>query len=115
MAADDNKHEDSEKGLDPKTLFGDTFKKVFSAGISAAFMTEESIRNYLGDLKLPKDLLNLILQGASKSKDEITNRVTKEVLSLLSKVDWAKEAARFAENHKFKISAEIEIAKKPEK
>jgi hypothetical protein len=91
---------------------GDTVKKLFSAGVSAAFMTEESLRAYLSDSKLPKDLLNLILQGATKSKDEITLRVSKEISAMLAKIDYAKEVAKFAETHKFKITAEIEILKK---
>jgi hypothetical protein len=96
-------------------LLGEAAKKLFSAGVSAAFMTEENIRSYLGELKLPKEMLNLIITGASKSKDEITTRVSKEIVSLVEKVDWAKEAAKFAESHKFKITAEFEVLKKEHK
>jgi hypothetical protein len=110
-----NKNEDSEffdvlNG--GKSKLGDTIKKVFTAGISTAFMTEEGIKNYLSDLKLPKDILNVVLQNASKSKDEVTNRVTKEIINLVSKIDFVKEASRFMEDHKFRVVAEIEILKK---
>ena len=112
--------DESKKDKDPKeditdlakSLLGDTVKKVFSAGVSAAFMTEESLRQYLGDIKLPKEVLGVIIQSASKSKDEITNRVSKEIIGIVSKIDWVNEFSKFAENHKFKISAEIEIQKK---
>jgi hypothetical protein len=57
----------------------------------------------------------VILAGASKSKDEITQRVSKEVISMIQKIDMAKEVSRFAETHKFKITAEIEIQKKDPK
>jgi hypothetical protein len=93
-------------------LLGETLKKVFTAGVSAAFMTEESVRSYLAELKLPKEILGLLLQQANRSKDEITQRVSKEIVSMVQKVDFAKEVARFAETHKFKITAEIEISKK---
>lgn len=93
-------------------ILGEAAKKLFSAGVSAAFMTEENIRSYLAEVKLPKEMLNLIIQGASKSKDEITARVSKEVVALIEKVDWANEASKFVENHKFKISAEFEVLKK---
>ncbi len=95
-----------------KNLLGETLKKVFATGVSAAFMTEENIRSYLGELKLPKEVLNLLIQSASKSKDEITQRVSKEVVQIFQKIDWVKEFSKFAENHKFKITAEIEISKK---
>lgn len=93
-------------------LLGETLKKVFTAGVSAAFMTEESVRAYLAELKLPKEVLNLLLQQANRSKEEITQRVSKEIVGIIEKIDFVKEASRFAETHRFKITAEIEIEKK---
>lgn len=108
----ENDSSDKKNDLDPKGLLGETLKKVFTTGVSAAFMTEESIRNYLQEIKLPKEILNILLQSANKSKDEITNRVTKEITQIFNKIDWVSELAKFAETHKFKISAEIDIVKK---
>lgn len=112
--ADDQDNDSGSSGSDSKssTIIGETVKKLFTAGVSAAFMTEESVRSYLAELKLPKEILNVVVQGASKSKDEITNRVSKEVIGILQKIDVVKEFSRFAETHKFKITAEIEIQKK---
>ncbi|MES3036456.1 MAG: hypothetical protein V4736_00995 [Bdellovibrionota bacterium] len=111
MAAD-SKKESSEDRDETRAGLGEALKKVFTMGTTAAFLTEETIRSYLGDLKLPKEVIQTILQGASKSKDEITQRVTKEIVTIISKVDWAKEIQKFAETNKFRISAEIEIIKK---
>jgi hypothetical protein len=110
--ADDERDEKKSEDSKSSTLIGEAVKKLFTAGVTAAFMTEESIRGYLADLKLPKEILNVIIQGASKSKDELTGRVGKEVISMIQKIDFIKEASRFAETHKFKITAEIEIQKK---
>lgn len=113
MASDDShKKDEKDQPGDLKGLLGDTVKKVFTAGVSAAFMTEESLRAYVSELKLPKEALNLLLQGANKSKDEITQRVTKEIVGIIQKIDFVKEASKFAETHKFKITAEIDIVKK---
>ncbi|MEN0059046.1 MAG: hypothetical protein AAGB31_09440 [Bdellovibrio sp.] len=113
MASDSSsKKDEKENPADLKGLLGDTVKKVFTAGVSAAFMTEESLRSYVSELKLPKEALNLLIQSASKSKEEIQNRVTKEILSIIEKIDFVKEASKFAETHKFKITAEIDIVKK---
>ncbi len=87
-------------------------KRLVTAGIGAAFMTEESIRGYLQDLKLPKEALNLVLQSAAKTKDELANRIGNETIKMISKIDFVKEASRFVEEHKFKISAEVEVIKK---
>ena len=103
---------DSKSEKEDKAGIGDTLKKVFSVGVSAAFMTEEGIRKYLSDMKLPKEILEALLAGASKSKEELTNRVAKEINGIMSKIDWVQELSRFAETHKFKIKAEIEVEKK---
>jgi hypothetical protein len=87
-------------------------RKVISAGIGAAFMTEESIRAYLGELKLPKDVVGLFLQGAQKSKDELMDRVGNEVIKIIHKIDFVNEASRFVEEHKFRVTAEIDVIKK---
>ncbi len=112
--ADDSKprRSDRDKDKDDRAGLSDTLRKVFSAGVSAAFMTEEGIRKYVADLKLPKELLEALLSGANKSKEELTNRVAKEINGIISKIDWVQELSKFAESHKFKIKAEIEIEKK---
>lgn len=107
MAKDDPK-DDSKS--EPKLT--ESLKKVFTAGVSAAFMTEENLRAYLQDLKLPKEILAVLMQGAAKTKDEIAVRVTNEMLAMIKKIDFVKEFSKFAEDHKFKISAEVEIVKK---
>lgn len=100
---------DEEKN-DPK--WSEVIKRVFAAGVSGAMLSEEAIRTYLQEVKLPKDILNLVIQGAAKSKDEVAGRVSKEIIGLLNKVDFVKEVSRFAEEHKFKITAEIEVTRK---
>lgn len=100
--------DDGQKGFD-------IFKKLISAGIGAAFMTEENVRNYLGELKLPKDVIGLLLQGAQKSKDELMNRVGNEVIKIIQRIDFVTEASRFVEEHKFRITAEIDVVRKEPK
>lgn len=102
----------SENNPNDSKGFSEALKKIFTVGASAAFLTEESIKSYLGDLKIPKEILNTILSAAGKGKDEIVGVVSKEISGLISKVDWVKELSKFAEEHKFKISAEIEVISK---
>lgn len=105
-----NKHPESDEDNIPK--WGEVLKRVMSVGLGAAFMTEESVRNALGGLNLPKEVLTSVLQGANRSKEELLNRVGTEIIKLISKIDFVKEASRFVEEHKFRINAEIEIVKK---
>jgi len=102
-----------DDNFDPKAPgIGDAIKKVFAVGMSAAFMTEESIRSALGEVKLPKEILKALLDNANRSKDDIIERVSNETVKMIQKIDFVKEASRFVETHKFKISAEIEVDKK---
>ena len=87
-------------------------KKLITAGLGAAFMTEEHIRGYLGDLKLPKDVLSPLVQGAAKSKEEMVNKVSNEVIKIINRIDFVKEASRFVEEHRFRVTAEIDVIKK---
>lgn len=113
MVEDDNTYDDSEAAEASSPLkASEVLKKLITAGIGAAFMTEESIRSYVSELKLPKDALNFLLQGASKSKDELMDRVGNEIVRIVSKIDFVSEASKFVEEHKFKISAEVEVIKK---
>jgi len=107
---DDKKHHDDDDESSPR--WAEIVKRVMSVGLGAAFMTEESIRNTLGDIKLPKEVLTSILQGASRSKEEFLNKIGNETIKLISKIDFVKEASRFVEEHKFHIVADIEVVKK---
>ena len=40
------------------------------------------------------------------------NVVTNEVVNVIKKIDFVKEAARFVEEHKFRVTAEIEVLKR---
>lgn len=100
--------EESEK----KKFIPESVKKILAMGMGAAFLTEETLRSVLGDVKLPGDVVGKLLEGANRSKEEIIERVGDEMVSIIKKIDFVKEASRFVEDHKFKISAEIEVLKK---
>lgn len=107
--------ERDENGEEGRGLFGEALKKVFAAGVGAAFMTEENIRAYLAELKLPKEFLNLLLSQANRSKEELLQRVGKEILQMVNKIDLVSEFSKFAETHRFHIKADIEITRKEPK
>ena len=111
MANDDEENSSPKSGM-TDGIVGDALKKILTTGITAAFMTEEAIRTRVSELKLPKETLNILLSGASKGRDELMNRVSNEVIRVINKIDFVKEASRFVEEHKFKITAEVEVTRK---
>lgn len=100
---------DDEKGGLP-----DLTKKILTLGLGAYFLTEDTVRRYVKDAKLPRDVAKSITQNAAKGKDELYGFVARELGSFLEKMDVQAELHRFVQNHKIKVSAEIEfVNKKP--
>jgi len=80
---------------DPKIT--DAIKKILTAG---------------SPTDISKELLTTVVGQVLKTKDDITLKATNEMISLIQKIDFVKEFSKFAENHKFKVTAEIETMKK---
>lgn len=80
---------------DPKIT--DAIKKILTAG---------------SPTDISKELLTTVVGQVLKTKDDITLKATNEMISLIQKIDFVKEFSKFAENHKFKVTAEVEILKK---
>ncbi len=103
-----NSMNDKKDSKDPKDQvkdqpkdgkLSDTIKKIIGAG-SASDISKEFINTALGQVL--------------KAKEDITLKASHEIITLIQKIDFVKEFSKFAENHKFKISAEIEVIKKDE-
>ena len=105
----------TEGADDRGSIMNEMLKKLFMAGMSAAFLTEETIRTFVGDVKLPKETLNLLIAGAKNSKDEVVNRVGREISVMIQKIDLVSEFSRFMQDHKFKVQMEIEVLPKTKK
>lgn len=85
---------------DPKSdssKLGDTLKKIISSG---------------SPTEISKEIISTVVNQALKAKDDVTLRVTNEMIALVRKIDFVQEFSKFAVNHKFKITAEVEISKK---
>lgn len=98
MANNDKK--DSKNGESSSTTtekLGEAIKKIISSG---------------SPTEISKEIISTVLGQALKAKDDITLKVSNEMIALVHKIDFVKEFSKFAENHKFKVTAEIEILKK---
>ncbi len=99
---------------DLKSQISEAMKKVVLTGVGTVFLTEETIRSYLGEFKLPKELWGGFLENAAKTKKEFLNSFAKETAAILSKVDFATEARKFFEGQKMRVTVEISFDKKEE-
>ncbi len=87
-------------------------KKVLTTGVTAAFMTEESVRALLKDVPLPKDIVSGLLENAKNTKTEFVSGVKNELKMYLDKIDIGKEIDKIVEKYDFQINATISLKKK---
>ncbi len=90
-----------------KSQISEAMKKVVLTGVGTIFLTEETIRNYMSEFKLPKELLSGFLENAAKTKHEFLNVFAKEAAQVLSHIDFASEARKFFEKHKLRLNIEL--------
>lgn len=98
-----------ERGM-PESLTG----KILALGLGAYFMTEDAVRRYVKDAKIPRDIARSITQNATKGKDELYGFVARELSTFLRQMDVQEEMHRFVAKHKIRISAEIEFVPRGE-
>jgi len=99
-----------EKGTD-KPWWSEMMKELTLTGLATVFMTEDSVRSYLKDKKLPKELASLVLENLGKKKDDFYGLMVKEFGKVLSKVDLKQEMRRFLETHQVNLKISFEKKK----
>ena len=109
----EDKDEKDERGNDSeRKWWAEMARDVAATGLATIFMTEDSVRNYLKEKKLPKELIAPFLDGFSKKKDDFYGLVAKEVGRVLSKIDISNEVGKFLEKHKIHFEAKVSFEPK---
>lgn len=101
-----------EDNRDKDGKLGDLLKKVLTTGVTAAFMTEESVRTLLKDVPLPKDIVGSLVENARNTKTEFVSGVKNELKTYLDKIDISREIDNILEKYDFEINATISLKKK---
>lgn len=101
-----------EKDDKEKPWWSEVVKDVTLTGLATIFMTEEGVRNYLKEKKLPKEMVGQLIEGFGKKKDGFYEMLTREFGKMLSKVDLSKELEKFLENHEISVQAKVNFSKK---
>lgn len=107
-----NDASDSPEKESIKDALRDSMKKIAMTGVGTIFLTEETIRNFLSEVKLPKEMWGGFLENANKTKSEFMASFSKELAQVIAKIDMAAEAKKFLEGHKIKLNLEISFDKK---
>jgi hypothetical protein len=94
----------------------DFVKKAMTAGVGALFLTEEGIRNVVGDLKLPKEILASLVTQADRTKQDLVRTLGEEVRRFLESAAVHEELHRLLNDVTIEVKAEIRLrpGKSPE-
>ncbi|MGQ0504009.1 MAG: hypothetical protein ACT4TC_01690 [Myxococcaceae bacterium] len=93
----------------PARFVPEFVKKVAVAGLGALFMTEEGIRSLAGQLKLPKEMLGVILTQAEKTKDDVGRVVSEELRRFLQSDKLREEFLKLMAGMTLEIKAEVRL------
>ncbi len=98
-----------------KSQISEAMKKIALMGVGTAFLTEEAIRSFLGEVKLPKELWSGFIENAQKTKQEFFSSFAKEASQAFNKIDLVTETKKFLSENKIHLKCEIEFEKKDNK
>src|SRR5207248_2394592 len=84
-------------------------RRAVLTGVGALFMTEEGIRNLVGDMKLPKDALGFLLSQADKTRSDVTRVVTQEVRRFLESDTMRREIWKLLTSVTLEVNAEVRL------
>ena len=94
---------------------GDLLKKAITVGLGAAFLTEESIRAVVGEMKLPKELVANLLYQANSTRSEFLGKFSQEVLERIqSRIDPVELITEVLRKNDFELTIKIKVKPKSE-
>ena len=90
-------------------LVPDIVRRAVLTGVGALFMTEEGLRNLVGEMKLPKDALAFLLSQADKTRGEVARVVTQEVRRFLESETLRREIWKLINGVTLEVNATIQL------
>ncbi len=100
------------RGRAKNKTFSGFAKKALLTSLGAIFMTEESIRNAFGDMKLPKEAMGFVLDQAKKQKDDLVSAVAAEVSKFFSKIKVHEEIQKALSHLNVHVDARLSFTPK---
>jgi hypothetical protein len=85
----------------------DILKKAVQGGYDRASGSAETIRSFLSDSKLPKEIAHALLAQLDDTKNDLFRVVAKEVRGFLEAVDFQRELQKLLTTVSFEIKTEI--------
>jgi len=109
MAEEDDEELPPEEMKKLSGIVPDIVRRAVLTGVGALFMTEEGIRNLVGDMKMPKDALAFLMAQADKTRTEVARVVTQEVRRFLESETLRREIWKLVTGVTLEVNATIQL------
>jgi hypothetical protein len=100
-------NEESNHSKKTDWAISDLVKKAIVSGLGSVFMTEEGIRSYLSEIKLPKEAAQFILGQVTKTKEEMFKVVTAEIRSFLDEIQFDEVLKKLLTGISLELSTKV--------
>lgn len=111
-ADDDRDEPPPERGGFATKVLGDLARRALTTGIGAVFLSEESLRTQLAEMKLPKEAMAYVVSQADRTKRDIVNAIARETRDFLSRLEVDKVLSRALVGTTVEIQTRIRILPK---
>jgi hypothetical protein len=108
-----NDYEDPDmlvKAID--TMMPDILKKAVLISIGGILLTEETIRKILGELKISKEIVSIIVLQSNRAKDEIVRVLSGEFRTIFKSVNLKNEINKMLKDLKVRVQMEVDFESK---
>jgi len=98
---------------DIQSKAADLVKKILTVGVGTIFLTEESLRTLVSEIKLPKEIIAGLLDSAQKTKREFLQNFSNEVLNRFKdKVDPKEFVQEILERNEIEFQIKMKFVPK---
>lgn len=104
-------HEGEKHSFTAK-LLGDLAKRALTTGIGAVFMSEETLRSQLSEMKLPKEAMGYVVSQADKTKRELVEVIARETRAFFARLEVEDMIGRALTGTTIEITTRVRILPK---
>jgi hypothetical protein len=103
----EGKSERSRRGRRLEGVIPDLLKRAVELGVEKAQEAPSNLKGFVGEMKLPKEIAQLILAQMEESKDGLFRVVAKEVRDFLEHANLSGEMRKMLTTLQFEINTTI--------
>lgn len=101
--------ESKDEGASLRGVIPDLFRRALLSGIGTVFMTEDTIRKSLSDMKMPKEAVGYVVAQADKTKRELIATLSRELRNFLNSLELSELLHDSLQDTTFEIHTTIRV------